>query len=417
MDRHLDSRGSIPRIAGWAGWLTLLAAAPAPALEVLSVRALDDGPRTSVMLLVRNDADRPATVRDLRLGGMPARAAMEWEDKRPRLGKRLDWFDVRPRTIPAGEAGVIVLGWLTRGLLVPKLRLEAVTGEKTWDLSGPTPQPERLSIASATFDEQMRRLTVLIRNRTDEPVIFRRMLVNGRSVEPQLRAPSARPGMPLAATVMLPQPLALGADANVLVEGLSISGPVKATAWFRAFPAQSLNYLFYGDLADGRDLAEKHIDIPVTHHETGAEAAGAFEAGHGVMPEVLAKRMRQRAAAFAADPQAWGWYLQDDAAFGTPRPQALVDLSHFIREHGSPQRQVLCNPADNRRYAWVSDTYLNYDYHVTHQDPDPTVFFGERSPELTRASTSRPRWCTWSMRWGSRSAGSRPWKRSWPAMQ
>ena len=385
MDSHLSFHGSIPRITAAAAWLALLTAVPAPALEVLSVRALDDGPCTSVMVLVRNDSDRPTTIRDLRLDGSPIHAAMDWDDKPPRLGKRVDWFDVRPRTIPPGDAGVIVLGWLTRDLLVPKMRLEAVTDEKTWDLSGPPPRPELLSIASATFDERMRQLTVLIRNRTEEPVIFQRMLFNGRPVEMRLRAPAARPGMPSLATVVLPQPLAEGADANILVEGLAISGPVKATAWFRAFKAQSLNYLYDGRLADGRDLAEKHVDVPLTHHEAVAAAAGALDAGHGVLPPALAAGLAKRAAAFAADPQAWGWYMQDDAALGVPRPQALVDLGHFLRQHGSPQRQVLCNPADERRYAWVSDVCMNYDYHVIHQGADPTVFHGERSPELTRA--------------------------------
>ena len=384
MDVYPLWRRSLSQIIGMAGWLALLLAAPASALEVLSVRALDDGPRTSVMLLVRNDADHATTIRDLRVGGLPIGEQTAWEDKRPRLGKRVDWFDIRPRTIPAGEAGVIVLGWVTHDLLTPKLRLEAVTEGKTWDLSGPTPQPERLSIASATFDDSLRQLTVIIRNHTDEPVIFQRMLVNGRPVEMQLRARTARPGMPVLAIVTLPSPLAQGADANVLVEGLAISGPVKATAWFRVFPAQSLNYIFGGRLADARDLAEKHIDVPLICHEADAAVGRQIDAQRGVMPQPLAESLATRAAAFGADPQAWAWYLQDDAAFGSPRPQALVDLGHFLREHGSPQRQVLCNPADNRRYAWVSDCYLNYDYHVTHQGADPTVFHGERSPELTR---------------------------------
>jgi hypothetical protein len=162
--------------------LLLCVAAQAGALEVLATRRLDDADRTNIMVLVRNEAAAPVTITDLRLGGVPIAEHMRFTMKRPKLGERVDWFDIRPRTIAPGAAGVIVIGSVVRELIEPVMKLEALTAEKAFDLSSGAPEPDELKITAAGFDGELKRLTVMVRNDGVEKRVVTGWRVNGNVI-------------------------------------------------------------------------------------------------------------------------------------------------------------------------------------------------------------------------------------------
>jgi hypothetical protein len=362
---------------------SLAAVASAAVLDVVSVRALDTNARTSVMVQVKNTSADAVTIRDLLIAGEPIAAQLALSDpKNPRsVGKGVDWYDIRPRTIPAGEAGTIVLGYMARELREPKLLLHAVTDYGEVDLTCPAPQPDALRVACAAFAPDLKRVTVFLRNTHTAPVAITRMTFNGKVVAPRLQGSPIPPGLLAVATFVVPMPVTLAADCVLHVSGTGAS----TTAWFRAFPAESLTYPFYGQHCDPRDLAEKHMDVYVTRRESSAQGlAEECDRHGGVLPAALAARVARNAEVFGNTPDAWAWYMQDDAGWGRPRPQSLITVGDYLRSHGSRQQQFLCNPADNQRYAWTSDIYMNYAYHVTHQWQEPTIFLGGRSLNLMR---------------------------------
>jgi len=358
------------------------AATPAGPLTVGSARALNSDERTSVMVLVKNTSPEPITIQDLRIAGRRIAQHLVLSDPKRQNspGKGVDWYDVRPRTIPPRGAGIVVLGYMARALREPKLELEAITNKGIVDLTCSAPRPDKFHVACAAFDRELRHLTVMLRNDADRPVAIRTVEFNGRPVEAKIKGSPVPPEMLAVIAFDLPAPAKYGSDCTLYVAG----GGASATAWFRAYPAESLNYPFYGQHADRRDLAEKHMDVYVTHMEAGAHVGHEIDKHGGKMPEAIAKRMADRAARFGKTPGAWAWYMQDDAGWGRPRPQTLIELGHYLRSHGSPQAQFLCNPADTYRYAWTHDMYMNYSYHCTGQGLDPTVFGGWRSLDLIR---------------------------------
>lgn len=133
-------------------------------IKVLATRAQSDPPRTSVMILVANASKESVKLNPFRLAGTPLTELMAFDDKRPKLGRGVDWFDIRPATIPPGETGVVIIGYASSKLFAPRFDLRARAGETQVDLSAPTPQPHQLAIASATFDDRLRRLTLIVRN-------------------------------------------------------------------------------------------------------------------------------------------------------------------------------------------------------------------------------------------------------------
>ena len=346
-------------------------------LKAVSARLLAEAERASVMVLVRNTTAAPVTVRDLRLGGRPIAEQAAWDYNRDhKLGRGVDWWLVRPRVVPAGGAAAIFLGHVVRGLREPKLALEAVTDGGTFELPCPAPKVEPLRVAAVAFDRDLAGLRLMVRNDTDANVAVESVELNGRQVPVDVVGSPIPPRMLAIVKLAPPRPMKLGEDCTVLLAG---DGGKRATAWFRAHPAEALTYMFYGRHCDARDLAAKHIDVPVTHKEAGAEVAKEMDRSGGKLTGPIARRMAERARSFGRDPAAWAWYMQDDAAYGRPRPQSLLDLGRFLREHGSPQLQTLCNPADAARYAWTHDQYLNYSYLCTGRGRDPTVFGGGRS--------------------------------------
>jgi hypothetical protein len=358
----------------------LLAGVADPALEVVSTRALDDADRTSLMIVVRNRTDRPVEIRDLTLRGAPIAEHLAPSDpKNPRSpGRGVDWYDVRPRRVPPRGAAAILLGYAARELREPALDLRAVTDAGEVDLGGPPPRPETLRVACAAFGADLRELTVFVRNDGARPASLGEVHFNGNLVSRPAPGPTVAPGR--VAPVTFRTDVAFAQPCALVVQ----SDAGKATASFRAYPAESLNYPFYGQHADRRDLAEKNMDVYVTRAEASAQVAEEIERNGGAMPEPLEKSLARRAEQFGKTPGAWAWYMQDDAGWGRPRPQTLLALGRFLRERGSPQAQFLCNPADLRRYAWTHDLYMNYAYHVTGQSPDPAVFGGDRSLEEIR---------------------------------
>lgn len=349
-------------------------------LELLSARALDGADRTTLLIVVRNRSAQPVEIRDLKIAGVPLAAHLEPADPRnPRSpGRGVDWYDVRPRTLPPGGAGAILLGYVARALREPALDLRAVTSAGEADLSCPAPPPETLKVACAAFSADLRTLTVLLRNDGPAPAALGAVEFNGRTVPARLRGSPVPPGhlaaLELDVAAAYAEPCVLRVDGSA----------GRATAAFRAFPAESLNYPFWGQHADRRDLAEKNMDVHVTRLEGNAQVAEEIERHGGRMPETLERNLARRAAEFGRAPGAWAWYMQDDAGWGRPRPQTLLELGAFLRERGSPQPQFVCNPADLRRYAWTHDLYMNYHYHVTGESPDPAVFGGERSLDEIR---------------------------------
>jgi hypothetical protein len=357
---------------------------------------LDESSRTSVAVLIKNPTGEPVTIQDLQLGGKPIAEHLALSDpsKPNSPGKGVDWFDIRPRTIPAGGAAVILLGCVAKELRAPvagnrapiagngrpKLELAAVTDKGAVELSCPAPKPDRLKVACAAFDKDLKVLTVMVRNDAAEPVAIETVELNGKRVEPQVKGSPVPPGMVAVLKMDLSAPLKLSADCTLRVAGKGAS----ATAWFRAYPAESLNYPFYGMHADKRDLEEKHMDVYVTRMEANAQIGHEIEKNGGTIPDALAKRLTSQAEQFGKTKDAWAWYVQDDAGWGRPRPQTLIGLGRFLREHGSPQAQFVCNPADTYRYAWTHDFYMNYLYHCTGQGADPTVFPEGRSLDLIR---------------------------------
>lgn len=346
-------------------------------LELLSARALDEGDRTTILLVVRNTLARPVEIRNLALAGTPIAAHLEPAGPRA-PGRGLDWYDIRPRALAPGAAGAILLGYVTRALREPSLALRAITNAGEADLSGPAPRPESLKVAVAAFSEDLRKLTLLVRNDGAVPAALGAAEFNGRPVPARVRGSPVPPGH--LAVVELDVAAAYGEPCVLRPE----SDAGRATTAFRAYPAESLNYPFWGQHADRRDLAEKHMDVHVTRLEGNAQVAEDIERHGGRMPESLERSLARRAAELGRAPGAWAWYMQDDAGWGRPRPQTLLTLGAFLRERGSPQPQFLCNPADLRRYAWTHDLYMNYHYHATGESRDPTVFGDESSLDEIR---------------------------------
>jgi hypothetical protein len=357
---------AVTMLVFWAG-------AANASLKIQASRALDDGDRTSLMLLVHNEGEEAVTIHDLLLGGKPIQEHMTWDPEDPRkIGRDVDWFDIRPRTIDPGKSGIIILGYITRERREPVVALEAITSAGRQDLTTSPPKPQVLQMASVAFDATLDRLTVFVRNDGIQTVQLSGALFNGQPLPAKIKGATLPPGKLAVLELSLPEPAPFGSHGNLLIQS-EANGPA-ALAWFRAYPAEMVTYGFYSNHADPTNLAERNIDAGVTRLE--ADPGGVAERmdhNDGQLPTEWKERLATRAASFGRNPKAWAWYMHDDSAWGRPRPQSLIDLGRFLREHGSPQRQILCNPADYARYAWVSDTYLHYSYHATHQAPDPAV--------------------------------------------
>jgi outer membrane protein assembly factor BamB len=351
--------------------------------ELQAARALDNQQRTSVLISVRNTTPAPVTIRDVSINGTPIAELTALEDpkKTNSYGKEVDWYDLRPALIPPGEAGIIALGSVTRELRENGMRFSVNTDQGVADFTVPAPQPDTLQIAYTTFDESLTRLTVMVRNEQSTPVAVQHVEFNGRRLPTQAKGSPIAPGMLAVFTVTLPAPMPRAADCHVRVVGDRGS----ALAWFRAFPASSVNYIFYGQHADRRDIAEKNMDVYVTHDEGALLGMGLeIDNNGGKMPPRLTERLDTLIDRMKNNPRAWSWYLEDDAGHGRPHPHSLVKLCRYIRERGATLPFFLSNPADNWRYAWLSDIPVNYAYHVTGYATDPTIFTGYRSLDLHR---------------------------------
>ncbi len=355
-------------------------------LELVASRARDAQERTSVALLVRNRTAAPATVLDLEVGGVPIADLLRPEDGAAPTapGRGVDWYDVQPRTIPAGEAGIVLLGHMSRALREPELAVRVLTDRGAAVLRAPAPAPSRLIVACAAFDADLGAITLMIRNEDHVSAVLEAVEWNGRLLSAEIRGSPVPPGFTAVIRAALPAPPSYGAPCNVRVIA---DGGRNALAWFRAYPAESLTYVFWSHYMDPRELAAKNIAVGVTHWEGHADGTALHmdRLGGGFITEALSNRMARLAGDFGRRPGAWAWYMQDDAGWGRPRPQTLIRLGDFLRAHGSPQQQFLCNPADSARYAWLHDGMVNYLYHTTHEREDPTVFDGERSLTLMRA--------------------------------
>lgn len=366
------------------GWhrLTLLAALLLPAiamaqLEVLGARSLNVDPsteRTSVMVQVRNTTTAPLKLSRLQLSGKPIEELATFEPKGNKIGHDVDWYDIRPAVLPPGQAGTVFIGYARRELVQSGIALVIETSAGSSALKLPAIGVVSPKVASFGFSKDLSRLTLMVRNDAKTELAVASVMLNGmpatvRSSKQQFNI----------TTLELDAPnIAFGQDCCVIVR----TDQGDALAWFRAHPAEVVTYMYYSRFADPRDLGEKHIGVGVTHSEHFGEVSHDIDRAGGVLTDPIRKRLEQQAKQMLGDPRAWSWYMQDDAGWGRPRPQSLVLQSNGLRSFGSLHLQNLCNPADNARYAWLSDMYLNYWYFVTHQFADPTVFPSGRSLDL-----------------------------------
>lgn len=367
--------------------LAILVAAILPALPaqagrpagLLGCQILRGNDRASMMLAVRNDSDQQIRIDRIAVGGR-ALAELTEQQGRHKVGQTLDWYDVRPRTVAPGAATTVILGYARKDWLAerPVVELTGQDGERLRTrLPGLTAPP--LVVAAVGFSENLRKLTLLVRNDSPDPVELNQLIFNGKPVGFQTTMSTVAPKQLVHIEAAVDN-VEFGSDCSIVMT----SPAGNSAAWITARPAKTLTYMFYSRWCDPRDLAEKNIDVGNTHREANAEFARQLDEHDLEWPNHLAELLRQRVEHFTKQPDAWAWYVQDDAGWGHPTPSALIAVRRFIREHGSAHPQIICNPADNLRYAWVGDVVMNYSYHVTHQTPDPTQFTGGRSLDLVR---------------------------------
>jgi hypothetical protein len=348
-------------------------------LQFVSARAQRESDRSSIMVMARNAGNTPITITDLRLDGKAIAEHMVQDPKNRNYGIGVDWCEARPRTVPPGGATMIMLGSVIRPLREPHLKLVAVTDQGEFDLTCPTPQLETLRIACAAFNQERNRLTLYVRNDGTAPANLQRIVFSHRPASADITGSPVPPGMLGTVTLTFAEPLPFGQDCSCFLT----ADTGTATAWFRAHPAGAYTYGFWAHHADSRDLAEKNVDVGSTVNEPHPYwVTDLYNAKDGNYPEAMVKRALGQIKAVIDDPKSWAWYMQDDAGWGRPHPQKLIELSQFLRNNGSMHIQALCNPADNERYAWLMEQMVNYSYLVTHQGSDPAYFSGGRSIDL-----------------------------------
>lgn len=360
-----------------------LAATQLFALTPINVRMLDaTGDRTAIMLVVRNDQRETLELKSVSLNGQSLEALMQTDEKDKRgWGRQVDWFQARPKSIRPGQEAALYFGGIKRDLLQtrPEVTLETNAGNHRFRL--PQPVLEQLRIARVAFGPELDEVTLLVRNDSANPVTLTEFYINGAKMQPaDLAGREILPGMLSRVEFDLPRPLHYGED---VIFRVGAAGQ-PATAWIRAHPAKSVTYPFWGFYVQRDELARRNMSVYAGDKVAMNFYAMEIQKNNGVLPEKMHSRLAQQAGDFGRDPDAWAWYMHDDVGWGKPTPQNLVINSELIRQAGSEQLQIVCLPADTKRYAWLADAYLNYHYHATHQGRDPTVFSGYRDIDVLR---------------------------------
>lgn len=337
--------------------------------------------RANVMLILNNTQDTPIRIFGIQLDGTNiAAVAKPADDDKRQMGVLLDWYHIRPADIPANQSSVFMLGGATTELLNNLKMIQLQTDGGRIELPFSLPDDPSLKVATAAFSDSLRSLILMIRNDSLQPARLDAIEFNAQPVSSSVFGKTIRPGMSAYVTVDLPQPPQFGEDCSVFIQ----AGELETAAWFRAHPAESMTYPHAGNFADKRELLEKNMSVHATRAEGFGHLGREFQKNSMALPPDKEASVRRRAQDFGERDDAWAWYMEDDAGWGNPTPMASLMASDFIRNNGSRNLQFLCNPADNQRYAWTHDMYMNYAYYTTGQAEDPTIWRGGRSLDFIR---------------------------------
>lgn len=348
---------------------------------IRSARLMDELPRAHRMFAIYNPTDQDIHIREILINGKPLSEHLRRaEGDKKRWGESIDWFALRPDRLSARDATVLILGGPDESRIpLEQTRIELDTDQGRLSLAALAPEVESLKVANAAFTEDLAKLDVLVRNDGKAPVSIRGVELNGQPMRARVSGSPIPPGLSARIAIDLPKPMPYGRDCALVIDG-----DARATAWFRAHPAQTVLYPHYGSNADTRDLAEKHMDVHARLVEGSGHIGLRYENNKYELSTKDEQRYREKAKAFGALTNAWAWYMQDDTGWGKPTPWSLVRFGNLLRESGSLQPQFVCLPADQRRYAWTHDIYMNYSYLTTGQGHDPTIWTGDRNPDIQR---------------------------------
>lgn len=365
-----------------------LAATPLPqpdkALFIRGGRTqyLSGNDRANVMLVMNNTQDTPIEILSIKLDGTNIAAVAKYaDDDKRKQGILLDWYHMRPDTIPANKSSVLMLGGATTELLNNLKMIQLQTDRGQIELPFLLPEEPALKVATAAFSEDLQQLILMVRNDGSQAARLDAIEFNATPVSGSVFGRTIRPGMSAYMTIDVPQAPEFGEDCSVYIN----AGQQDTVAWFRAHPAESITYPHAGNFADRRELLEKNMIVHATRSEGAGHLGREFQEHDMSLPADRKQNIRKRAQDFASRDNAWAWYMQDDAAWGHPTPMACLAASDFLRDNGSRHLQFLCNPADNERYAWTHDMYMNYSYYTTGHAEDPTIWRGGRSLDFIRS--------------------------------